>query len=93
VEEHPGLEVTPIALTIPMIWNYPPFRPRVAPSFFFPGSTIGNFEPEEAEVFLRRIRDFCGEEGGLLLGVDLKKDPAVLNPAYNTPRESRLTSI
>jgi dimethylhistidine N-methyltransferase len=50
---------------------------------FFPGSTIGNFEPEEAEAFLRGIGAACGEESGLLIGVDLKKDRATLERAYN----------
>ena len=50
---------------------------------FFPGSTIGNFEPEQAVGFLRHIADLIGADGGLLIGVDLKKDAAVLNRAYN----------
>lgn len=50
---------------------------------YFPGSTIGNFDPEEARGFLRRIAGLCGPAGGLLIGVDLKKDRAILEPAYN----------
>lgn len=50
---------------------------------FFPGSTIGNFERPEAVDFLTRIEPLIGEDGGLLLGVDLKKDPARLHAAYN----------
>jgi dimethylhistidine N-methyltransferase len=50
---------------------------------YFPGSTIGNFEPAEAEKFLRRIANYCGLGGGLLIGVDLQKDRAVLERAYN----------
>ncbi|HOE96235.1 MAG TPA: L-histidine N(alpha)-methyltransferase [Candidatus Sumerlaeota bacterium] len=53
---------------------------------FFPGSTIGNFHPAEAERFLRRVRQTCGRNGGLLIGVDLKKDPGLLVPAYNDAR-------
>ncbi|WP_397546220.1 L-histidine N(alpha)-methyltransferase [Rhodothermus marinus] len=52
---------------------------------FFPGSTIGNFEPEEALQFLKQIARQCGPEGGLVIGVDLQKDPAVLEAAYNDP--------
>ena len=55
-------------------------RRRVA---FFPGSTIGNFDPPEAEAFLKRVVKLVGPGGALLLGVDLKKDPAVLDAAYN----------
>ncbi len=50
---------------------------------YFPGSTIGNFEPEEALAFLRSVRATCGRDSGLLIGVDLKKAPAVLHAAYN----------
>lgn len=50
---------------------------------FFPGSTIGNFEPSEAVRLLQRAGRLLGPEGGLLIGVDLKKDPEVLHRAYN----------
>ena len=50
---------------------------------YFPGSTIGNFEPDEAVQFLRRIANVCSGGGGLLIGVDLKKDQQVLEAAYN----------
>lgn len=50
---------------------------------FFPGSTIGNFEPCEALAFLQRIRRLVQPRGALLIGVDLKKDPRILHQAYN----------
>ncbi len=50
---------------------------------YFPGSTIGNLTPEEAQVFLGRARGLAGDKGMMLIGVDLKKDPAVLHAAYN----------
>jgi dimethylhistidine N-methyltransferase len=53
---------------------------------FFPGSTIGNFVPEEAEAFLGRCAVVLGAGSGLVIGVDLKKDPAILNAAYNDAR-------
>ena len=49
---------------------------------FFPGSTIGNFTPAEALVFLRQARKMAGAGGVLLIGVDLKKDKATLDAAY-----------
>ena len=49
---------------------------------FFPGSTIGNFRPDAAMCLLRRMRGML-EGGGLLIGVDLVKDPARLHAAYN----------
>src|SRR5437762_45440 len=50
---------------------------------YFPGSTIGNFEPDEAVQFLCRIANVCYADGGLLIGVDLKKNRQVLEAAYN----------
>ncbi len=50
---------------------------------FFPGSTIGNFLPEQAVSVLEEIKNMVGKDGGLLIGVDLKKDSAILNAAYN----------
>jgi len=81
--EFPWLEVHAVctdfttSLELPFM---PEGKHRVA---FFPGSTIGNFTPEEAEVFLGDIAYMVGSDGGLLIGVDLVKDPAVLNAAYN----------
>ena len=50
---------------------------------FFPGSSIGNFDPVEADAFLRGIAKVVGSGGWLAIGVDTKKDPAVLQRAYN----------
>lgn len=50
---------------------------------YFSGSTIGNFEREEAVVLLRTLRDLMGPTGGLLIGVDLVKARDVLRRAYN----------
>jgi len=52
---------------------------------FFPGSTIGNFEPSHAQAFLSRARSLVGGEGGVLIGVDLLKPVERLNLAYNDP--------
>ncbi len=53
---------------------------------YFPGSTIGNFTQPEAVRFLRRVCALAGAGGAMLVGVDLKKDPAVLHAAYNDAR-------
>ncbi|HVJ93977.1 MAG TPA: L-histidine N(alpha)-methyltransferase [Labilithrix sp.] len=53
---------------------------------YFPGSTIGNFAPAEARRLLSRFRRAAGRDGLVLVGVDLKKDPAVLHAAYNDAR-------
>ncbi|HTZ81172.1 MAG TPA: L-histidine N(alpha)-methyltransferase [Stellaceae bacterium] len=50
---------------------------------FFPGSTIGNLTPEEAIAFLSGCREALGPQSGMIVGVDLKKDPRVLHDAYN----------
>ena len=55
-------------------------HPRAA---FFPGSSVGNFDPLDAERFLRRIGQLLGPDGRLLVGVDLVKDYRVLEAAYN----------
>ncbi len=51
--------------------------------FFYPGSSIGNFTPEQARHFLRRARAECDDDGALLIGIDLVKDAAILNAAYD----------
>jgi dimethylhistidine N-methyltransferase len=55
-------------------------QPRAA---FFPGSSVGNFEPAEAAAFLRRVSTILGPGGHLLIGVDLRKSEDILHPAYN----------
>jgi dimethylhistidine N-methyltransferase len=51
--------------------------------FFYPGSSIGNFSPPEARAFLKRLAGQMDATGGLLIGVDLIKDKAVLDAAYD----------
>jgi dimethylhistidine N-methyltransferase len=51
--------------------------------FFYPGSSIGNFTPTEAARLLRQVRRSMQADGGLLIGVDLVKSAAVLEPAYD----------
>lgn len=81
--EYPHINVTAACIDytapidIPVIPNE---RRRVA---FFPGSSIGNFSPGEAVSFLGNLANFVNPGGGLLIGVDLKKDPEILNAAYN----------
>ena len=50
---------------------------------FFPGSSIGNFDPDDAIDLLKRVADMMNKNGYLLIGVDLKKDISILNSAYN----------
>ncbi len=50
---------------------------------YFPGSTLGNFEAHEALALLSKMRDEMGEQGAALIGIDLKKDSAIIEAAYN----------
>ncbi|MBC7782148.1 MAG: L-histidine N(alpha)-methyltransferase [Proteobacteria bacterium] len=54
-----------------------------ARTLYFPGSTIGNFTPEETRAFLGRVARWLGPTGSVLIGVDTKKDRAVLEAAYD----------
>ena len=61
-----------------------PFIPEKARSvMFYPGSSIGNFDPQDAVDFLSCLAKITGQGGGLLIGVDLKKDQNILDAAYN----------
>ena len=80
----PNLEILPIAADYLEPFELPlPRRPSSRSIVYFPGSTIGNFERAEAARFLRRLVDLCGPDGGLLIGVDLQKDPGIIEAAYN----------
>jgi dimethylhistidine N-methyltransferase len=82
-QDLPDLAVLPVAADFTKPFELPAAlgaKPRVG---FFPGSTIGNFEPHEAHAFLRHAGALLGRGAVLIIGVDLVKDPAVLNAAYN----------
>ncbi len=78
-----GLPVIPLHADYHAPLELPPQVPRDHLLGFFPGSTIGNFEPEDAAEFLRRLRSFLGGAARLLVGADLQKDPARLEVAYD----------
>src|SRR5207248_11216542 len=81
--EFPELTVLPVAADFTKPFELPAQildRPRMG---FFPGSTIGNFEPHEAASFLRHAARILGDGAELIVGVDLVKDPDVLHEAYN----------
>jgi dimethylhistidine N-methyltransferase len=81
--ELPAVEIFPVAADFMGDFDLPRTlgdRPRVG---FFPGSTIGNFEPHEAARFLRRAGRLLGRGATLIVGVDLVKDAEVLRAAYN----------
>ena len=81
---YPGLEVLPVVADYTAAFQIPrPRQPVARRVAYYPGSTIGNFVPDDARRFLARLAQVCGPEGGLLIGVDLKKDPLMLHRAYN----------
>ena len=83
-EAFPQLRVLPVCADYTAPFELPPLGARAARRVaYYPGSTIGNFVPDDARRFLARVAEVCGPGGGLLIGVDLKKDPAILHPAYN----------
>jgi dimethylhistidine N-methyltransferase len=58
-------------------------HPTWPKTFFYPGSSLGNFTPGEASILLRGIRGHLADSDGLLVGIDLVKDPSQLEAAYN----------
>ena len=83
---YPGLPVLPVAADYTEPFDLPALPPETARRVvFFPGSTIGNFTPAEAEGFLRQMGAVAGGGGAVLLGVDQEKDPDVLWRAYDDP--------
>ena len=82
--EYPGLEVCPVCADYLARFDVPEARRHPERRcIYFPGSTIGNLDPVPAQRFLERVASTCGQDGALLIGVDLKKDPAALHRAYN----------
>lgn len=82
----PWLDIHAVAADYCGSFSLPEEIPDGRRLIFYPGSTIGNFHPEEAVAFLRQWRTLAGDDGGLLIGVDLEKDPQVLHWAYNDAR-------
>lgn len=84
-EEFPGLTVKPVCADFTADFELPLTveSSRGKKVIFFPGSTIGNFNPAEAIHFLRHYTGMLGSEGGFLIGADLKKGPEIFQRAYD----------
>jgi dimethylhistidine N-methyltransferase len=82
--EFPNLEVLPVVadFTKPFALPDPAITP-VHNVVYFPGSTIGNFTNDAAQELLGVMHEEAGENGAMLIGVDLQKDPAIIERAYN----------
>lgn len=86
-QDCPNLEVMPVCADYSKNFDLPlPQKENGRRVVYFPGSSIGNFNPPNAISFLKRIISIYGQNASLLIGVDLKKDPNVLNKAYNDSR-------
>jgi dimethylhistidine N-methyltransferase len=81
--DFPKLTVLPVEVDFCQSFDVPPDVAALPRAGFFPGSTIGNFEPHEACTFLRNAARTLGPDAIFIVGVDLVKDRAILNAAYN----------
>jgi dimethylhistidine N-methyltransferase len=83
-KEFPHLDVLPVVADFTRSFALP--TPKIMPVrnvVYFPGSTIGNFEKDAAIELLRVMYEEAGENGALLIGVDLQKDADIIDRAYN----------
>lgn len=82
--DFPDIEVIPVVADFTHPFDLPnPTTPPLRNIVYFPGSTIGNFEQDEAIELLRVMYEEAGPNGALVIGVDLQKDTAVIHAAYN----------
>lgn len=85
--DYPRIEILPVCVDFTNDFALPLSERRSThAAVYFPGSTIGNFLPGRATNLLARITQLCGTGGGLLVGIDLKKDTATIEAAYNDRR-------
>lgn len=82
--QYPAVEILPVSADFTEDFDLPvPTDVPTHNAVYFPGSTIGNFEPDAAQAMLARIVSLCGCRGGLLIGIDLQKESSVIEAAYN----------
>lgn len=79
----PTIDIRAVAGDLNREIALPADLPRPQRLLFYPGSSIGNFDPTQAQALLSRMRGLLDDDGALLIGVDLLKDLAVLDAAYN----------
>ncbi|MHB1238640.1 MAG: L-histidine N(alpha)-methyltransferase, partial [Gallionella sp.] len=82
-QRFPHIRITGLGLDFSSELQLPDRVQRNRRTFFYPGSSIGNFTPAEAVAFFRRLHAACDSDGGLLVGVDLVKATKILDAAYN----------
>lgn len=83
-KDYPALVIKPVCADYTTSFELPDIEESYHKQVvFFPGSTIGNFKPQRARIFLQSIAGMIADEGGMLIGIDLKKDRKILEAAYN----------
>jgi dimethylhistidine N-methyltransferase len=82
-QDYPSLPIHAICVDHTKPYDLPAEIPSHNRVFFYPGSSLGNFDPADAVHFLRDIREKAGEDGALMIGIDTKKPVDILNRAYN----------
>jgi dimethylhistidine N-methyltransferase len=82
-QSYPRLSVHPVVADFTKPFALPEQFAQMPKTGFFPGSTISNFEPHDAVPFMRNAAQTIGHGGVMVMGVDLVKDTAMLNAAYN----------
>jgi dimethylhistidine N-methyltransferase len=83
--EFPDIEMLGVGIDLSAGLRLPPMDERGRRLLFYPGSSIGNFAPDDAITLLRQFREAAGQEGALLIGVDLIKETTLLDAAYDDP--------
>ncbi len=83
--DFPALHIAPVCADYTRPFSLPASTARGlgATAGFFPGSTIGNFRPAQAQAFLQQARRLLGKGSWMIIGIDLHKDARILNPAYD----------
>lgn len=82
-QRYPSIEMAALGQDFSNALELPGEVRREKRLFFYPGSSIGNFTPDQAEAFLRRVLAQCDDDSGLLIGIDMVKDTATLDAAYD----------
>lgn len=82
-QQYPHIEMTGIGMDFSAGLTLPDAVKSSQRLFFYPGSSIGNFSPAEALIFLRKIHAACDQDGGILISVDLVKEKQILDAAYD----------
>ena len=87
VADYPALEIHAVCADYTADFDLPCCPDHLSRVLFYPGSSIGNFEPSRAVGLLRRMAHHLQERGRMLIGVDLKKDVELLHAAYNDSQQ------